>query len=351
MTIDKDIPIKNIFYMLTYAFKELNREHYKRVETENFGNIHDMFAEILYLGISYLLKQGLHREYVDCEDTLSTLRGKLDVRATIKEKMRHTAKLACAFDEFSSNNIFNQVLKATVVLLLGCGDVKSARKGKIRKLMLFFENVENIDLKSVRWSCLRYDRNTQTYQMLHSICYFVAFDLLLTTENGNQQVPMFSDENMALLFQRFILEYYRKEHSDYGAKGCRVKWNLDEDEVPSSLLPTMNTDVTLRLGDRTLIIDAKYYSHTLQENFGKQTIHSANLYQIYAYVTNEDIDKNGYQKGNVDGMLLYAMTEKYGKKSERIKLKAGNVIYVKTLDLSQDFEEIKKQLDEFALSE
>ena len=32
MTIDKDIPIKNIFYMLTYAFKELNREHYKRVE-------------------------------------------------------------------------------------------------------------------------------------------------------------------------------------------------------------------------------------------------------------------------------------------------------------------------------
>lgn len=88
MTIDKGIPIKNIFYMLTYAFKELNREHYKRVETENFGNIHDMFAEILYLGISYLLKQGLHREYVDCEDTLSTLRGKLDVRATIKEKMR-----------------------------------------------------------------------------------------------------------------------------------------------------------------------------------------------------------------------------------------------------------------------
>lgn len=50
-------------------------------------------------------------------------------------------------------------------------------------------------------------------------------------------------------------------------------------------------------------------------------------------------------------MLLYAMTEKYGKKSERIKLKAGNMIYIKTLDLSQDFEEIKKQLDELVLGE
>ena len=38
-------------------------------------------------------------------------------------------------------------------------------------------------------------------------------------------------------------------------------------------------------------------------------------------------------------------------RQERIKLKAGNMIYIKTLDLSQDFEEIKKQLDEFALSE
>ena len=45
------------------------------------------------------------------------------------------------------------------------------------------------------------------------------------------------------------------------------------------------------------------------------------------------------------------INRKIWKKSERIKLKAGNVIYVKTLDLSQDFEEIKKQLDEFALSE
>ena len=76
-----------------------------------------------------------------------------------------------------------------------------------------------------------------------------------------------------------------------------------------------------------------------------------NAEPLTAYVTNEDVDKNGYQKGNVDGMLLYAMTEKYGKKSERIKLKAGNMIYIKTLDLSQDFEEIKKQLDELVLGE
>ena len=64
MIIDKGIPIKNVYYMLTYAFKELNRNNYEQIAGEDFEDIHDLFAEILSLGIAYLLKQGLHRQYV-----------------------------------------------------------------------------------------------------------------------------------------------------------------------------------------------------------------------------------------------------------------------------------------------
>lgn len=64
MIIDKGIPIKNVYYMLTYAFKELKRNNYEQIAGENFEDIHDLFAEILSLGIAYLLKQGIHRQYV-----------------------------------------------------------------------------------------------------------------------------------------------------------------------------------------------------------------------------------------------------------------------------------------------
>lgn len=345
MTIDKGIPIKNIFHMLAYAFKELKHKHYQHVEAESFDNIHDLFAEIISLGVSLVLKQGLHREYIEQQDTISTLRGKLNIQETMKEKMKQTGKLSCNYDDFACNNIFNQILKASMMHLIRCSDVSKKRKNALRKLLLFFNEVECIDLKTVKWNSLRYDRNSRTYQMLHSICYFIVSDMLLSTESGNTKSPIFSDENMALLFQRFILEYYRQKHPEYKAKGKRVEWNLDGNEAQSILLPTMNTDVTLELSDRKLIIDAKYYSHTLQENFGKLSIHSANLYQIYAYVTNEDKK----HEGNVDGMLLYAMNEKDGTKSERIKLEAGNVIQLKTLDLSQDFSDITKQLEELVI--
>ncbi|MFR4024373.1 MAG: hypothetical protein ACLTZI_16470 [[Eubacterium] siraeum] len=46
----------------------------------------------------------------------------------------------------------------------------------------------------------------------------------------------------------------------------------------------------LRRDDRVLIIDAKYYEHSMQVQFNKHTLHSANLYQIFTYVKNKEYE-------------------------------------------------------------
>lgn len=266
--------------MLTYAFKELKRNNYEQIAGEDFEDIHDLFAEILSLGIAYLLKQGLHRQYTIKEEELQTLRGKLAVQQTIKKRMTRDTHLVCEFDTFSENNVFNQILKSCVFLLLRYSDVKTERKTKLRKLMIYFETVDEIPSCSIRWNTLRYDHNTRTYQMLHSLCYFLLQSRLLTTEGGNVRMERFSDAHMNLLFQRFVMEYYKKKHPEYKAQAKQIKWDLCENEsVSASMLPIMQTDITLAVGDRMLIIDTKYYGQTVQENMGKISIHSPNLYR------------------------------------------------------------------------
>lgn len=342
MIIDKGIPIKNVYYMLTYAFKELKRNNYEQIAGEDFEDIHDLFAEILSLGIAYLLKQGLHRQYTNKEEELQTLRGKLTVQQTIKKRMTRDTHLVCEFDTFSENNVFNQILKSCVFLLLRYSDVKTERKTKLRKLMIYFETVDEIPSCSIRWSTLRYDHNTRTYQMLHSLCYFLLQSRLLTTEGGNVRMERFSDAHMNLLFQRFVMEYYKKKHPEYKAQAKQIKWDLCENEsVSASMLPIMQTDITLAVGDRMLIIDTKYYGQTVQENMGKISIHSPNLYQIHTYVTNED----KYHTGLVDGMLLYARSSSDIQPDAQFKNHDGNIFMVKTVDLSQDFKVIEKQLE------
>ena len=86
-------------------------------------------------------------------------------------------------------------------------------------------------------------------------------------------------------------------------------------------------------------IDAKYYSHTTQGQFDKKSIRSNNIYQIYTYVKNKDIDHTG----NVAGLLLYAKTEEEIIPDMDVEID-GNRISAKTLDLNCDFDLISEQL-------
>ena len=344
MTIDKNIFIKNVYYMLAYAFQELQRDIYTEMAGEDFDNIYQLFAEILAKGISHQLKQGLHKSYVAKNDDLPTLKGKLDINGTIQNRIQRRMVMSCTYDDLSENNAFNQIVKTTAELLINERTVKSRQRQVLRKLMLFFANVDTVDVTRIKWSRLRFDRNSRTYQMLLNICYFVIKDLLMTTETGNHKMFGFSDENMSRLFEKFVLEYYIRWHSELKPKAKKIEWNIDYEASDTTVLPDMKTDILLQGARRTLIIDTKYYGNNLQQQFDKWTINSPNIYQIHSYVMN--YDKN--HTGKVDGMLLYAKTDADIQPDGKVVTNDGNILKFRVLDLNKDFNDIKSQLETIA---
>ena len=331
--------------MLAYAFRVLKQENYGQVATEEFENIHNLLAAILSKGISQQLKQGLYREYIDNSDDLNVLRGKLHIVGTIKNQLQHKRLLSCEFDELSEDNIFNQILKLTATMLIKNRNVNAEYKSELKKLMLYFNGVSHIEVSQIKWSTLRFQRNNQSYKMLMNICYLVIDGLLLSSQDGEYKMANFiDDQHMHSLYESFIREYYRYHYGDViSVSAAFVDWDVPEDSVGIELLPRMKTDITLQKGDKTLIIDAKYYSHTMQHHFNSTTFHSANMYQIFTYVKNFD----KAQTGNVSGMLLYAKTDEAVTPDNEFMM-SGNKISVKTLDLNREFEVIAKQLDDIA---
>ena len=340
MTNNKGILIKNIYYMLSYAFSELKKNNYDDIDKEDFEHIEDLFAEILVKAVSLQIKQGLYRSYINKSETLPLLRGKIDIKGTIRNRIQHKTLISCEFDELSENNILNQVLKTTICLLLTSKEVYHARKVELRKLILFFSGIDIIEPNTIRWDLMHYQRNNQTYRMLMNICYFIIEGMIMTTESGEYRAPTFSDEHMCKLYEKFILEFYRVHYPELRPNADQIEWDINRDENPIiSFLPTMQSDITLHKGDKTFIIDAKYYGHMMQKQFEKYSIHSGNLYQIFTYVKNKDVNN----EGKVSGMLLYAKTEEEIV-PDMDAVFSGNRIMVKTIDLNQPFDNIKQQL-------
>ena len=204
------IPIQNIYYMLSYAFQVLNEQGYKNIATEQFNNTGELMAAILEKGIAIQIKRGLGKEYIPQTEALSSLRGKIDIAESIKTQSMLRKQLICTYDEFSVNSIMNRIIKSTVELLLR-SNISKQRKKNLRKLMVYFSEVDFIDLYTVNWN-VQYNRNNQTYRMLISICYLVVKGLLQTQSNGHTKLMDFLDEQrMCRLYEKFILEYYRRE--------------------------------------------------------------------------------------------------------------------------------------------
>lgn len=337
------IPIQNIYYMLSYAFQTLQAENYKDLAAENFHNTAELCAAILDKGIGIQLKHGLRRDYVSKSESLSTLKGKLNISESIKTQTMLKKQMICTYDEFSTNIQFNQIIKSTVLLLLKA-NITNSRKKSLRKLLLFFSDVNEIDLHFVNWN-QQYNRSNQNYQMLIGMCYLVYKGLLTTQNNGTTKLMDFFDgQRMCRLYEKFLLEYYRKEHPELTANASQIAWQLDDTE--NQMLPRMQTDIMLSKNNNILIIDAKYYSHMTQQQYGIHTLHSNNLYQIFTYVKNKEFELRNYEH-TVSGMLLYAQTDEDIIPNNTYHM-SGNQISVLALDLNQDFSKISRTLDDIA---
>ena len=337
------IPIQNIYYMLSYAFQTLQAENYKDLAIENFHNTAELCAAILDKGIGIQLKHGLRRDYVSKSESLSTLQGKLNISESIKTQTMLKKQMICTYDEFSTNIQFNQIIKSTVLLLLKA-NITNSQKKSLRKLLLFFSDVNEIDLHFVNWN-QQYNRSNQNYQMLIGMCYLVYKGLLTTQNNGTTKLMDFFDgQRMCRLYEKFLLEYYRKEHPELTANASQIAWQLDDTE--NQMLPRMQTDIMLSKNNNILIIDAKYYSHMTQQQYGIHTLHSNNLYQIFTYVKNKEFELRNYEH-TVSGMLLYAQTDEDIIPNNTYHM-SGNQISVLALDLNQDFSKISRTLDDIA---
>lgn len=144
----------------------------------------------------------------------------------------------------------------------------------------------------------------------------------------------------AVEFKKVVESYYNDFTQRYwdeeegfkwkAVKAFSEKWDIDSSDFSAML--------------KAALKEAKPLLN-MQTHFDRQTVCSANIYQIFTYVKNKEYElaKTGTEH-KVSGMLLYAKTKDEMQPDGKYQM-SGNKIIVRTLDLYQSFAEIRKELD------
>ncbi len=110
-----EIPIANIYYLLCYAWDELEeKDTLADVDALGSTDLLNLFARVLVNGTRRLLRRGLDRGYLPHEDEIPGVRGKLLVTQTLRRNLLRHGRAACAWDELEYDTLPNRILKTTL---------------------------------------------------------------------------------------------------------------------------------------------------------------------------------------------------------------------------------------------
>ena len=340
------IPVKNIYYLLAYAWNRLPESEIVDVAHLESQELADLLATVLINGIHHILRRGLDQAYVTEDAEIAGIRGKVIVGTTMRRMLAPHGRAHCEFDELKVDTLPNQILLATVRRLKGVVSIDPGIKRKLGAVERELGGISHLTLRRSLFRSLQLHRNNGFYRFLLSICELVLTLSLLDETSGNYQFRDFIRDRraMAQLFESFVFNFYRIERPDLEIRKERIYWQASSTSDPElRYLPTMETDISVRdkPHSKTLIIDTKFYSETLSTRFDSEKIHSANLYQMVAYL--ENLKSNCGPDSSACGVLLYPVVSRPARLRYALN---GHDIGICTVNLAEDWQIIREELNE-----
>ncbi len=339
------IPIRNIYYLLAYAWDHLQEAEVVDVGNEDFKELIDLFARVLLSGTTHMLRRGMARGYESVEKTIPGIRGRIRFSQSLRENTFQQGRANCSFDELSYDILPNQVLRATIRSTAKVSGLDKSIRADLLGLLKRLEPVSDIELRGSHFRQIQLHRNQSVYSFLINICRLIYDNLSLAEDGATRQFRDFvrDDRELAGLFENFVRNFYDQEAAVKGWRGGqrRFSWQQVDGERDSiGCLPHMTTDVTLQNGDRTVILDTKYYSSPFHKVYNKDTFHSSNLYQLFSYLKNYEALTN-QPSLRVSGILLYPTVDE--DFDHRVVLH-GNQVRICSVNLAKDWKSIHERL-------
>ena len=376
-----NISPSNIIFILAYAF-DLKWDYFeKEISEEDLqeSSFFELLVFVLTMWTNKLRRQGLFRSFLEIEDEIKRIRGKILFKPSIKSNGLSSNTLCCQFDELSFDILENQILLSTLEfcekeLVKRKRNVKEKKKQSDLSVLalsaynlvrLLSSQVSYRPLSIQLFNQLFFHRMNIAYKPILRICRFI-YDSAVLAQEGEEKFFDIPENKMSEIFERFLRNYLT-EKLKY--KGYRINeksfesntWLNRKDQNNVKYMPAIHPDIIIwERGDPKFVIDAKFYEKPLyianlygqNENSEKENnvykTHSHNLYQIMAYS----------QFLNCNGLLVYVQTQmgafeemvylnpKYYDEGEKQKSEKKQFGFC-TLDLSGNFEEFKERMDSF----
>lgn len=266
--------IENSKKILLTMLKTLKSHPFKNINIANLKSLNlpllEIFISMFLDEVSKLIKIGIKSDYVELEDNLKFLKGKLKISEQIRKNIVHKERFYVCYQEFSIDRAENRLIKSALEFLYKRS--KSSKNQRlIREYLFIFDEISSSSDINADFSRLKLNRQTKHYeQALLWSKIFLQNKSFSPYRGSDVAFALLFDMNR--LFESYVGNFIKKKLPN-AILQHRGKY-LTEKPRGFALKP----DIFLRYKNQNYIADTKW---KIVES--KDDISQADLYQLYAY--------------------------------------------------------------------
>ena len=268
---ERSIILKNLIYMLSYT-KNLD---IKTNDNAKLATEKNPFIEILIREFANSLFESLKRltpkRYVREEENLNYLKGKIKFSENIRYNCTNQAKFYCEYDEFSENNLLNQLFLFVSTCLYNISN-NSYNKKTLKFIINYYSDISFVRFDKFKVRKIKLTRNQELFKKSFNLAkMFVEQTSVDLSKNKFENITLVWDMNK--LFEEFIFELIKRKIPEFEAIAQKPKRLLKKENVTRR-----DTKVDILVQHPQVIIDTKYKKFTCFDD-----IKNADIFQVSTY--------------------------------------------------------------------
>jgi 5-methylcytosine-specific restriction enzyme subunit McrC len=230
------------------------------------------------------VRKGMPRRYVEQEDDLSNLRGRLNVARQFTRHAVNPSRLSCRFDVLSKDTALNRVMKAAVAHLSRTSR-SLANQQRLRELAFVYADIAEVPPSALLWGEIVIDRTNRRWQELLGMARLFLMNRYQTTTGGVGQGTALLFE-MNALFEEYVGRLISRTLAGtdlrVSLQGGRL-FCLTAEATERGLFQTKPDVLIRRAGTVTHVIDTKWKRISSRIDDPKQGVSQGDVYQMMAY--------------------------------------------------------------------
>ena len=283
----------NFFGMLKYALKLPNIDPKKQYLATEKYDFWEILVEIFLGHLNIIFQRNLYSDYIETEDNLNFIRGKIDFTQHILQNFDRPDKFYCRFTEFTRNVLENRLIKTTLYKLIFGSQYNIFPPEMKERLNDFYRKFNFADVISANllqsFNLITYTQLNYRYEPILKICEFLLREQALDLEKTGSKLGFQLMVNMDTLFEQFIGNMLERKNFDILYQKP-VYWPKikEKPHYPDFIVRKNRKDV--------LILDTKYYAEDQKKKkddviLAGRRVPIANIAQMVFYSNSTGIKK------------------------------------------------------------